>query len=76
MFVLTVQFALSGRATHLRQSFDKTLAASAAAAYQWTMNKVRLHSTLRVAHNLQSHPAPKLQLLYIHMEPRESKRTM
>jgi hypothetical protein len=51
MFVLTVQFALSGRAIHLRQSFDKPLAASAAAAYQWTMNKVRLHS---------SHPQPTI----------------
>jgi hypothetical protein len=48
----------------------------AAAAYHWTMKKVRLHSTLRLAHNPQSHHALKLQPLSIHMEPPETKRTM
>jgi len=56
MFVLTVLFQ-AGRYISANH-FDKPLAASAAAAYQWAMNKVRLHSTLRVAHNPQPTISP------------------
>jgi len=74
MFILTVQIALSDWATDLGQSFDKPLAAFAAAAHQWTMNKVRLHSILRVAHKSTISPrAEASTALYTHGTSRKQE---